>query len=357
MDRVEQVKKLREEYERALDAAESRRSAYHAAVLELYQGGTPLREIAKELGLSHQRVHQIVSGEPPRRSKLPRAAGGIAGTALILAALTFGALRLAHAPPFTSHASGSRAGTPRVRVPNVLNEPVSVAVRRLENAGLRARVVHRERNVVWPNQVYAQAGAAGEHVVKGSVVTIVVATPTHWGPFVASRGATRSAPGGAVARKKREVIARATPVGRVSIWVAPDRVSRGSRCSWLQIGRTMYGWSCYHLASRRGLPESVSPVFPVKRSGSLPLIWGRANGNVGRLTLVFRDGTRVRVPVRDGVFLYAAAVPSSSWHRGHQPASLVATDTHGRVIDKRLLCWTPDGVSYASSVCASRGKL
>ena len=101
MDSLEQVKKLREEYERALDAAESRRVAYHEAVLELYRGGTPLREIAKELGLSHQRVHQIVSGEPPlRRRNLGRAAGGIGGALLLLTAATFGALRLAHAPPF-----------------------------------------------------------------------------------------------------------------------------------------------------------------------------------------------------------------------------------------------------------------
>jgi DNA-directed RNA polymerase specialized sigma24 family protein len=57
------TKKLREEYDRALDAAEARRVAYHEAVLDLYHSGTPLREIAKELGLSHQRVHQIVSGD------------------------------------------------------------------------------------------------------------------------------------------------------------------------------------------------------------------------------------------------------------------------------------------------------
>jgi hypothetical protein len=44
-------------------------------------------------------VHQIVSGEPPRRRKLPRAAGGM-GAALVLAAATVGALRIAHAPPF-----------------------------------------------------------------------------------------------------------------------------------------------------------------------------------------------------------------------------------------------------------------
>jgi transcriptional regulator with XRE-family HTH domain len=100
VESLEQVKKLREEYERALDAAESRRVAYHQAVLDLYHSGTPLREIAKELGLSHQRVHQIVSGEPPPRNrKLGRAAGGI-GAALLLVAATFGALRLAHAPPF-----------------------------------------------------------------------------------------------------------------------------------------------------------------------------------------------------------------------------------------------------------------
>jgi predicted transcriptional regulator len=99
MESLDQVKKLREDYEKALDAAESRRVAYHEAVLDLHHSGTPLREIAKELGLSHQRVHQIVSGEPPRKRNLGRAAGAIGG-ALILIAATFGALRIAHAPPF-----------------------------------------------------------------------------------------------------------------------------------------------------------------------------------------------------------------------------------------------------------------
>lgn len=100
MDSVEHVKKLREEYEQALDAAESRRAAYRGAILDLYRSGTPLREIAKELGLSHQRVHQIVSGQPARQRKLTRAAVGIGGALVIAAAL--GALRLAQAPPFAS---------------------------------------------------------------------------------------------------------------------------------------------------------------------------------------------------------------------------------------------------------------
>src|SRR5207245_875055 len=117
VDPIEQVKKLREEYERALDAAESRRAAYHEAVLGLHRGGVPLREIAKELGLSHQSVHQIVSGEPPRRGKLPRASGA-AAVILVLVAATFGVLRLVYAPPFVQ----------QVAAPRVLNLPESVAV-------------------------------------------------------------------------------------------------------------------------------------------------------------------------------------------------------------------------------------
>ena len=87
MDPIEQAKKLREEYERALDTAESRRAAYHEAVLELHRSGRPLREIAKELGLSHQRVHQIVSGKPPRRRNLGRVVGGVGGLLVLIAAI------------------------------------------------------------------------------------------------------------------------------------------------------------------------------------------------------------------------------------------------------------------------------
>lgn len=86
-DPLEQAKKLREEYERALDAVESRRAAYHEAVLELHRSGRPLREIAKELGLSHQRVHQIVTGGPPSRRRLGRVAGGVGGVLLVVAAI------------------------------------------------------------------------------------------------------------------------------------------------------------------------------------------------------------------------------------------------------------------------------
>lgn len=280
MDQIEQVKKLREEYERALDAAESRRSAYHEAVLELYQGGTPLREIAKELGLSHQRVHQIVSGEPPpRNTKLPRAAGGAAATVLVLAVATFGGLRLAHAPPF------ARRGTVPFTSPRV-----SVAFRH---------------------------------------------------GFV---------PGGAVLRRKREIVARAMPAGQLTLWVAPDRVSRSGHCSWLQVGRTGLGGSCCQPPTR-GIPELVPRFLPIGshplgprgpqryreagRSRELLFIWGRTGPGVDRLTLVFRGGKRMSVPTRNGMFLIAGPGLQSLWRSGDRPSLLLALDAQGHVLDTR----------------------
>jgi hypothetical protein len=106
MDPLDHIKKLREDYERALDAAESRRVAYHEAVHDLYQRGIPLREIAQQLGLSHQRVHQIVSGEPPRKRNHGRVARGGAAAAVLLGVL-FGGLRLAQAPPFAGRSDRS----------------------------------------------------------------------------------------------------------------------------------------------------------------------------------------------------------------------------------------------------------
>ncbi len=141
MDPLEQVKKLREEYERSLDAAESRRVAYHEAVLDLYRSGTPLREIATELGLSHQRVHQIVSGAPPRHRSLGRVAGGMAG-ALVLIAAIFGSLRIAHAPPFVQTTTVSPAITTQAKSSTaVVIDPATGAVL------LRFQALHLRRPV------------------------------------------------------------------------------------------------------------------------------------------------------------------------------------------------------------------
>ena len=172
MDPLEQVKKLREEYERSLDAAESRRVAYHEAVLDLYRSGTPLREIATGLGLSHQRVHQIVSGEPPRRRNLGKAAGGIAGV-LVLIAATFGALRLAHEPLFV----------PTAQIPAVITMRDYQAVGRVVQRGLNARVIWRRKLIGLRivQHVYAQSPAPGKRVTKGSTVILYVEIPAkHW---------------------------------------------------------------------------------------------------------------------------------------------------------------------------------
>lgn len=167
MDSLDQVKKLREEYERALDAAESHRVAYHEAVLDLYRSGTPLREIAKELGLSHQRVHQIVSGEPPRRRNLSRAAGGLG--VLVLVAATFGALRLTHAPPFV----------PTVQVPAAITMRDLNAVGAVVQRGLNARVIYRRKNIGMGlvDHIYAQSPAPGQRATRGSTVTLYAEIP------------------------------------------------------------------------------------------------------------------------------------------------------------------------------------
>jgi hypothetical protein len=271
VDPLEQAKKLREEYERALDAAESRRTAYHQAVLDLHSSGTPLREIAKELGLSHQRVHQMVSGDTRRPKKLPRAAGGIAGV-LVLVAATFAALWLANAAPFVSH-------TGKVAVVHVLRpRPALVALRGF--------------------------------------------------------GGIRRPPGGAALREKREVVTRATDVGRASIWRAPDRVSP-AQCQWLVISGAVWGGSCLRNNTlRSGLPEVVPLVLPIK-GRSLPLLWGIAGANVARLNIIFQDGTHRNLPARGGIFLYP--VPRSRWNKGHRPALLIARDKQNRVVSKRSL--------------------
>jgi hypothetical protein len=53
-------------------------------VLKLHRSGMSLREIAEQLGISHQRVHQIVGTEEPETQKRRRLAGGVAVIVLIL---------------------------------------------------------------------------------------------------------------------------------------------------------------------------------------------------------------------------------------------------------------------------------
>ena len=85
MDGFERVRRLREDYESALDEAEKHRADYHREIVKLHRSGMSLREIADQLGISHQRVHQIV-GVAEERSPSGRLAGGVAGAVIVLLA-------------------------------------------------------------------------------------------------------------------------------------------------------------------------------------------------------------------------------------------------------------------------------
>jgi hypothetical protein len=170
------VEKLRTEYERALAASEARGVAYHQAVLGLIDSSGPdLRNLAEELGLLPQQVEQtLVATKPrPRRRRRGRAAAAVAAV-LLLAAVTVGAMRVAHVPPFVQS----------VRVPRVMGMREAAAIRRLEAAGLHVRVLHFRRSI--PGRLShrvlgvshpAGSPSAGERLAKGSTITLYVLVP------------------------------------------------------------------------------------------------------------------------------------------------------------------------------------
>lgn len=178
MNPAKRVEKLRTEYERALAASEARGVAYHQAVLGLIDSSGPeLRNLAEELGLLPQPVEDtLVPRKPrprPRRRGRARAAAGLA-TVVVLAAATLGALRVAHAPPFV----------PSVRVPRVMGMQEAAAISRLENAGLKVRVLHFRRSI--PGRLShrvlgvshpAGTPSAGERLARGSTITLYVLVP------------------------------------------------------------------------------------------------------------------------------------------------------------------------------------
>jgi hypothetical protein len=61
----------------AQQSAEQARDGYHQAIRRLYLTGASMREIAEALGLSHQRVHQIIEASGGVAWK-PRSRAGLA---------------------------------------------------------------------------------------------------------------------------------------------------------------------------------------------------------------------------------------------------------------------------------------
>jgi len=147
-------------------------------------------------------------------------------------------------------------------------------------------------------------------------------------------GGIQRPPGGAELAKKHELVARTTVAGRSSIWAAPS-FAAPARCTWLQIGRAVFGGGCRrYQPPARGLSEVV-PLRLRVRGKVETLLWGRVGRDVARLDVLFQDGSRKSLAHRDGVYLYP--VPESRWAQGHRPAFLVARDDAGRVLGKRLL--------------------
>jgi hypothetical protein len=84
---------MRDEYEAALDGAARLRNQYHREIVKLHRSGLSLREIADALGISHQRVHQIVS-PPEEESKGPprKATRTVVASAVVACLLAGGAV-------------------------------------------------------------------------------------------------------------------------------------------------------------------------------------------------------------------------------------------------------------------------
>jgi hypothetical protein len=141
-------------------------------------------------------------------------------------------------------------------------------------------------------------------------------------------------PGGAELAHKHQLLARDTPAGRASIWAAPFS-GAPNRCTWLQVGRATYGGGCRsYQPPRRGLSE-VAPLRIRIKGRVLNLLWGQVGRDVANLEVRFQDESEISLPFSNGVFLYP--VPRSRWAVGRRPAFLIARDTQGRTLGKRLL--------------------
>jgi hypothetical protein len=88
---LRRTEKARAAFQARQDEVDVAKREYHQHVRELVAAGMSLREIATALGLSHQRVHQIVAQEPStakrRRSTTTTAAAGTATLLVLLAVL------------------------------------------------------------------------------------------------------------------------------------------------------------------------------------------------------------------------------------------------------------------------------
>ncbi len=112
MDKLERIRERRDEYESAMDDAERIRDEYHREIVKLHRSGMSLREIAEGLGISHQRVHQIVS-PLEERSSARRGRGKAVGAAgVAIAVLVTAGILLTRSNEPVTHPSSAAAPEP-----------------------------------------------------------------------------------------------------------------------------------------------------------------------------------------------------------------------------------------------------
>ncbi len=154
---LDDLLRLREEYERSLDAAEDQRAAFYRAIRRVYMSGTPLQEIADHLGVSRQRIHQIVGAEPQRGK---RRRGGLAAMMIaIMAVGLVGSLRAAALiPPLRLSFLEQGVTTLTIEGQHVMLLREGDALR-----GFLARVPHLNERLAWcPNERVFLSFAHGE---------------------------------------------------------------------------------------------------------------------------------------------------------------------------------------------------
>ena len=109
MDKLERIRERRDEYESAMDDAERLRDEYHREIVKLHRSGMSLREIAEGLGISHQRVHQIVSPLEERSTKSRGRGKAVGAAGVAIAVLVTGGLLLSRSDQPVTHPSSAAA--------------------------------------------------------------------------------------------------------------------------------------------------------------------------------------------------------------------------------------------------------
>lgn len=169
---IKKVVSARSEFETRQDAVESARDDYHTAVRALHDAGMSIRHIAAELGLSHQRVHQIVSPTTETKgSRWKKAAG--AASAFILVAGGLG-IYLTSLPDDRRPTPSASAEKSVVQVPNIVGMKHAKATLMLTAAGLE--VVLEETKNAKSGVVVEQSPQPGYEIEKGSAVLLMIGT-------------------------------------------------------------------------------------------------------------------------------------------------------------------------------------